>query len=247
VSIASAVTDGDNPRFTIMQLGKVTSALHQLDVGQHLGLRGPYGNGFPVDRWAGHDLVLVGGGCGQAPLHSLLHTLLYRREDYGRIQVFYGARTPEDMVYKEEYAALEASDVVDLYRAIDPKRGPDGLIDEDARPGWKRVCFDDPGSSQIAPDQKRFTGYVPHVVEAVAPSPDNTIAITCGPPVMIHKVLDALARLGFESDQIFTTLERRMKCGIGRCGRCNLGGTFVCTDGPVFSLAQLEQLPEAFS
>ncbi|MGD8589626.1 MAG: FAD/NAD(P)-binding protein [Chromatiales bacterium] len=245
VAIASGPAQDEPLQVTVMRVGKVTSALHELQEGDHVGLRGPYGNGFPIERWQGRNLLLIGGGVGQAPLRSLLHHVEANRSAFGRVQVFYGARSPEAMIYRDEFASYEAHRDFDLYLSIDWKRGPDGLLDEDAVEGWSRVDLADPRSTRIGQDQVRFTGFVPQIVEAVAPSPDNTIAITCGPPVMIKRVVDGLEDLGFEPEQIYTTLERRMKCGIGLCGRCNLGPVFVCTDGPVFSYAQLQTLPEA--
>ena len=247
VAIASGPADSEPLQFSVMRVGQVTGALHELNEGDHVGLRGPYGNGFPVDLWRGHDLVLVGGGIGQAGLRSLLHYVLDNRSVFGRVRVFYGARTPEAMIYSEEFAALESSSEFDLHLSIDWKQGPDGLLDEDACEGWARINVSEPGSSSIAPDQVRFTGFVPQVVEAVSPSPEETIAIACGPPVMIRRAVESLQRLGFTPEQIYTTLERRMKCGVGLCGRCNIGEVFVCTDGPVFSYAQLQDIPEAWS
>jgi NAD(P)H-flavin reductase len=247
VAIASGPGSDEPLQVTVMRVGQVTTALHELHAGDYVGLRGPYGNGFPVDRWRGHDLLLIGGGVGQAPLRSLLHHVEANRSDFGRVRVFYGARLPEAMIYRDEFAAYEAHRDFDLYLSIDWKQGPDGHLDEDASEGWARVNLSDLRSTRIGQDQVRFTGFVPQIVEAVAPSPEGAIAITCGPPVMIKRVVNGLEGLGFGPDQIYTTLERRMKCGIGLCGRCNLGPVFVCTDGPVFSYAQLQTLPEAFA
>jgi len=247
LAIASGPAETEPLQFTVMRVGEVTGALHGLHEGDHVGLRGPYGNGFPVNRWRGHDLVLIGGGIGQAGLRSLLHYVMANRSDFGRVSVFYGARTPEAMIYREEFAAQELARDFDLYLSIDWSQGPTGALDQDACEGWARVDTNDPGATRVAPEQVRFTGYVPQVVEAVAPSPDGTIAITCGPPAMMRSVLESLERLGFGPEQIYTTLERRMKCGVGLCGRCNLGPVFICTDGPVFSYAQLQSIPEAFS
>jgi len=151
------------------------------------------------------------------------------------------------VIYREEFAAQKAEGACDLHLSIDWRRDPDGLLDEDASEGWPRVDLAAPSKTQIAPDQTRFTGYVPQVLQAVAPTPERTIAVTCGPPAMIFPVFDVLEGLGFAPEQIFTTLERRMKCGIGLCGRCNMGPAFLCTEGPVFSYAQLKDLPEALS
>lgn len=247
LAIASGPAQEEPLQFTVMRAGQVTGALHGLHEGDHVGLRGPYGNGFPVDRWRGRDLLLIGGGIGQAGLRSLLHYVLVHRSDFGRVRVFYGARSPEAMIYRDEFAAIESAGDVDLHLSIDWKQGPDGLLDEDACEGWSRLDASDPGSTGMAANQVRFTGYVPQVVEAVRPTSEGTIAITCGPPAMIRGVVESLDALGFSAEQVYTTLERRMKCGIGLCGRCNLGPLFVCTDGPVFSYAQLQELPEALA
>ncbi|MDJ0806905.1 MAG: FAD/NAD(P)-binding protein [Gammaproteobacteria bacterium] len=247
VAIASGPEQDEPLQVTVMRVGLVTTALHELNIGDFVGLRGPYGNGFPVDRWRGKDLLLIGGGVGQAPLRSLLHHIEANRSEFGRVQVFYGARSPEAMIYREEFAAYEAHRDFDLYLSIDWKWGPDGPLDEDACEGWARVNLSNLRSTRIEQDQVRFTGFVPQIVQAVAPSPQSTIAVTCGPPAMIRRVVEGLEGLGFGPDQIYTTLERRMKCGIGLCGRCNLGPVFVCTEGPVFSYAQLQDLPEAFA
>jgi len=243
LSIASAAEESEPIELSVMRVGLVTGALHQLEVGDHVGLRGPYGNGFPVDRWHGADLVMIGGGIGQAPIRALLHHALAHRERFGRIRMFYGARTPAAMIYGAELDRLAARTDLDLYLSIDPLRGPDGPLESDAADGWPRAL----ALSPIPPDVRRFTGLVPEVVEAIAPAATGAIAVTCGPPAMIAAVVAVLGRLGFAPEQIFTTLERRMKCGIGLCGRCNLGSRFVCTDGPVFSQAQLLELPEAFA
>jgi NAD(P)H-flavin reductase len=245
VAIASGPAQTEPLQVTVMRVGQVTTALHELHEGDHVGVRGPYGNGFPVESWRGQNLLLIGGGVGQAPLRSLLHHVEANRSEFGRVQVFYGARSPEAMIYREEFAAYEAHRDFDLYLSIDWKQGPDGPLDGDACEGWSRVDLSDPRATRIGRDQVRFTGFVPQIVEAVAPSPEDTVAVTCGPPVMIKRVVDGLEGLAFVPDQIYTTLERRMKCGIGLCGRCNLGPVFLCTDGPVFSYAQLQALPEA--
>jgi NAD(P)H-flavin reductase len=213
-AISSSPTERGYLEVSVMNLGKVTSVLHQCEVGDTLGVRGPYGNGFDVDTWKGKNIVFIGGGIGQAPLRSLIQYMVDNREDYGKLDVIYGARTSNDLCYKQELFDLEKNDSVDVHISID--------VEED---GWTR-----------------FVGFVPDNLLQVAPSPDNAIAITCGPPIMIHFVIQNLLQLGFEEDQIYTTLEMRMKCGIGKCGRCNIGNVYVCKDGPVFSYAQLKTM-----
>jgi NAD(P)H-flavin reductase len=165
----------------------------------------------------GKNIVLIGGGIGMAPLRTLLLTMLDNRDDFENISVIYGARTPEDLCYAYEFEQWQ-SQGAELSLTID----------------------------QEAPNWEGKVGFVPTVLAEEAPSPHNTVAVTCGPPIMIRFVLKGLKELEFENEQIITTLERRMKCGIGLCGRCNIGTHYVCVDGPVFSNAQLENLPQEF-
>ncbi|MBN2403439.1 MAG: FAD/NAD(P)-binding protein [Spirochaetes bacterium] len=203
-------------QFSVMKAGEVTSALHNLYEGDQIGVRAPLGNYFPFDRMKGKNILFVGGGIGMAPLRTLILYMLDNREDYKDITIIYGARTPPDLCYKEDIKEWESRKDVNLILTVDAQF-----------PGWeKRV------------------GFVPTVLKEVAPKPDNTVAITCGPPIMIKFVLEGLAELKFPDDQIVTTLEKRMKCGIGLCGRCNIGHKYVCKDGPVFTLRELKELPD---
>ncbi len=217
-AISSSPTRKGYIECSIMKMGKVTSALHQCEVGEILAVRGPYGNGFPVDEWKGKNLVFIGGGIGQAPIRSLINYVLDNRDEYGELKVIYGARTSADICFKEEFSELEKRDDVDVHLSIDIKEE-----------GWTG-----------------FVGFVPDNVLNVKPSPENAIAVTCGPPIMIRFVVQNLLKLGFKDEQIFTTLEMRMKCGIGKCGRCNIGNIYVCKDGPVFSYKQIKEFPPEF-
>jgi len=213
-AISSSPTRKEFIEVSVMKLGKVTSALHDCEPGDMLGVRGPYGNSFDVEGWQGKNLVFIGGGIGQAPLRSLINYVVDNREKYGNLDVIYGARSSKDISYKEEFTELEKRKDVNVHLSID--------VEED---GWKK-----------------FVGFVPTNLLKVKPSPKNTIAVTCGPPIMIKFVIQNLLELGFTEDQIFTTLEMRMKCGIGKCGRCNIGNLYVCKDGPVFSYKQLKNI-----
>ncbi len=213
-AISSAPTKKDYIEVSVMKLGKVTTALHECEPGDVVGVRGPYGNNFDVDGWQGKNLVFIGGGIGQAPLRSLINYVVDNRKKYGKLDVIYGARSSKDLSYKQEFAELEKRKDVDVHLSID--------VAEDS---WKK-----------------FVGFVPNNLLEVKPSPKNSIAITCGPPIMIKFVIQNLEKLGFTDDQIFTTLEMRMKCGIGKCGRCNIGNLYVCKDGPVFSYQQLKNI-----
>jgi sulfhydrogenase subunit gamma (sulfur reductase) len=216
ISIASAPHHKDYKQFSIMRMGKVTTVFHDMNVGDLIGIRGPYGNKFPVEQWKGKNLVFIGGGVGLAPIWPVIQTALANRADYGKVSVFYGARSSADIMYKADFEEMKKT--ADVQLSIDK-----------AEEGWKG-----------------YVGFVPANVTDKAPDPANTIAITCGPPIMIKYVIENLQKLGFADDQIYTTIENKMKCGIGKCGRCNVGKDYVCTNGPVYSWAQLKTLPQEY-
>ncbi|ACV67494.1 FAD/NAD(P)-binding protein [Desulfohalobium retbaense] len=202
-------------QFSVMRAGEVTTKLHDLRAGDKVGVRAPLGNWFPYQQMQGKNILFIGGGIGMAPLRTLLLYMLDNRDDYGQIKLIYGARGPYDLTYRGEIPEWEARDDLDLVLTVDREH----------------------------PDWDKRVGLIPHVLLEEEPSPENTVAVTCGPPIMIKFTIEALKKLGFEDEQIITTLEKRMKCGIGLCGRCNIGTHYVCVDGPVFSYAQLKQLP----
>jgi sulfhydrogenase subunit gamma (sulfur reductase) len=213
-AIASSPTKKEYLEISVMKHGKVTTALHDCTVGNQVWIRGPYGNNFPVDTWSGKNLVFIGGGIGQAPLRSAIQYVLDKRKKYGDIYIFYGARNSDNLCYKNEFVQLEQYDDINVFLSVDKQEN-----------GWKE-----------------FIGFVPQNVMRIHPSAKDSIAITCGPPEMITRVIDTLIDLGFSGKQIFTTLEMRMKCGIGKCGRCNVGPLYVCKDGPVFTYEQLQRI-----
>lgn len=218
--IASPPTRGEYVECTFKSVGKVTRALHALDVGDEIGLRGPYGNRFPLELMENANIVFIAGGIGLAPVRCVIWNVLDERAKYKELTIVYGARTVSDLVYKHELAEWSAR-------------------------GDVRVCQTvDPGGE--TPDWKGDIGFVPAIVEKAAPPAENSFAIVCGPPVMIKFTLPVLEKLGFRSDRIYTTLENRMKCGLGKCGRCNVGPVYVCKDGPVFTAEQLAGLPNDF-
>jgi NAD(P)H-flavin reductase len=217
ISIASSPLIKEYKQFSIMRVGRVSSAFHELEVGDVIGVRGPYGNSFPLDDWRGKNLVFIGGGVGLAPIWPLITTAVAQRADFKKITVFYGARSPRDLMYKEELERLRDNGV-DVQLSVDK-----------AEEGWEG-----------------YSGFVPANVLDKKPSPDNAIAITCGPPIMIKFVIQNLQELGFADDQIYTTIENKMKCGVGKCGRCNAGKDYVCVKGPVYSWAELKNLPEEY-
>ncbi|MCD6567345.1 MAG: FAD/NAD(P)-binding protein [Dehalococcoidia bacterium] len=210
--ISSSPTRRDHFEVAMQAVGKVTRALHQLGVGSEIGFRGPYGNSFPLDFLKGKNLVFVGGGIGLAPLRSLIWNVIDNRDEYGRVNIVYGARSSADLCFKYDLDAWEKDDSIDIVSAIDRE---DGV--------W---------TGKI--------GLVPNVLGEVAPAADNAVAIVCGPPIMIRFTFPALEKLGFTPEQMITTLEKRMKCGIGKCGRCNIGNLYVCRDGPVFTYSQIK-------
>lgn len=216
-TLASSPSRGEPVECTVRAVGKVTEALGGLGVGDLVGLRGPYGRPFPVEQWRGSDLVFVGGGIGMAALRSPLQWVLDHRADYGEIVVLAGARTPADLVYKDEMGEWAKQAGVRVVRTVDPG-----------------------GES---PDWDGEVGLLPDVFERLGLRPDRRIVVTCGPPIMLHFMFLALERMEYPADRVLTTLENKMKCGVGLCGRCNVGRFYVCTDGPVVSWATLKDLP----
>lgn len=205
--------------FSIKKVGMLTEALHDAEIGQQVGVRGPYGNGFPLDMVKGKDVLFIGGGIGLAPVRSLINYCIANRQDFGKLHVIYGARSPQDLCFKDDLFENWVA-VKDMQVDVTVDKGDD--------------------------DWKGNVGFVPAFVEQLNPTPQGKVAITCGPPIMIKFVLQSLAKMGYTPEQIITTLEMRMKCGIGKCGRCNIGSCYVCLDGPVFTLAQLNQMPNEY-
>jgi len=233
---------------SVMKVGNVTAKLHELEEGDKVGVRGPYGNDFPVEAWKGKNMVFIGAGIGISPVRSVYQYVISpeHRGEYGDVTLIYGARTPKDLVYKDEMNELDGRDDVSLWLCIDWKFGPNGPIPESSADGWPAINMSAPGDTEIPDGQNRFTAFVPQLVEVVKPKPENSIVVTCGPPIAIKFITQALEKLGWSGDQIYTTLENRMKCGIGKCGRCNIGDTYVCKDGPVFTSEEIKKLPPEF-
>jgi NAD(P)H-flavin reductase len=218
-SITSSPTVESYMEFSIKKAGHLTSFIHELEPGSMITIRGPYGNGFPVDtELKGKSLLFVAGGIGLAPLHSVIDYCLAKRADYGEIEVVYGSRSKDDLVDIQEIRdSWEKADNFKMHLTIDrPQEGWDGHV-----------------------------GFVPNYVKEVNPSLDK-VALICGPPIMIKFTLQNMMDLGFARNQVYTTLELRMKCGIGKCGRCNVGSKYVCKDGPVFRFDQLDELPDEY-
>ncbi len=218
--IASSPTTPDRLDFTIARVGTVTTELHYLDPGESVGLRGPLGNGYPVDALKGCDLLVIGGGFGFSTLRAFTNYALHpgNRGGFGEITVVYGARNPGLLLYRDDLCDWAERDDMRLVVTVDRAEG-----------GWSGL-----------------TGNVPSHVKDLQVDPSRTSALVCGPPAMIRYTLPVLAGLGLDPSDIFLSLEMKMKCGIGKCGRCGIGGSYVCTDGPVYSLARLRELPGEF-
>ncbi len=204
--------------FGVAKLGHVTTALHSLEVGETVGVRGPLGNHFPMDEIKGKDVVVLGGGIGGAPLRPVINTILANRKDYGHLTILWAARNPSLLVFTDEYDSWRAAPDTELHLTVD--KGDEA---------WKDNV-----------------GLITQLLEKVKPSPANAVTITCGPPIMIYFTTGTLKKLGFKLDQMWTTLEARMHCGIGKCGRCNSGDKLVCVDGPVFRQDAAEALLEGY-
>jgi len=218
--IASSPTRKGYIECTFRQAGRVTKALANLDEGDIIGFRGPYGNIFPIDEWKGKNLVFIAGGIALPPMRSVIWNCLDLRENFKDITIVYGARSVADLVYKNELKEWEGRSDVNIVTTVDP--------------------------GGETPEWTGKVGFVPTVLSEIAPDSENTIAIVCGPPIMIKFTFPVLEKLGFKEENIYTTLENRMKCGFGKCGRCNVGKVFVCKDGPVFNLTQLKELPAEY-
>lgn len=211
--MASTPTISRRLEFSVSRVGVVTGAIHQLEKGDVVGLRGPLGNGYPLESFKGRNLVLIGGGVGFSTLRSLTNLILHdsNRDAYGDLTVIYGARKPGLLLYEEDRKAWQERTDLRLHLAVDKGEN-----------GWQG-----------------HVGFVPDVTRSVAPGSRNAYAVVCGPPAMIQFTLPVLKELGFGDENIFLSLEMRMKCGIGKCGRCNIGSKYMCKDGPVFSYAHL--------
>jgi NAD(P)H-flavin reductase len=216
--IASTPGRGSTLEFAVQRLGGVTTELHELGDGDIVGVRGPLGNWFPMNDFKGRDILVLGGGIGGAPLRPVLQTIFDNRDDYGKLTILWAARHPDLLIFRDEYDSWRMAPNTELHLTVD-----------EAGNGWDGEV-----------------GLITKLLEKVNPTPKNTIAITCGPPIMIYFADKTLQKLGFLPEQSYVTLEARMHCGIGKCGRCNLGEKLICVDGPVFSMAEVGDLLESF-
>ncbi len=215
ISISSSPTRKDAIELSIRRVGALTTKIHARRIGDEIGLRGPYGNGFPIEKLAGRHLLFVAGGIGLAPLRGLINYALDNRTDFGRVTVLHGARTPSDIPFKSDLERWPGEKDTRVFVTVDKS---------DA--GWKGR-----------------TGPVTTLWGPADLSSKDTVAVICGPPVMISFVVADLLRMGFTEDDIVSTLERHMKCGVGKCGHCSIGDQLTCVDGPVFTYREMKEMP----
>jgi len=206
----------DRRHLSVRKVGKVTAALHELRIGDRIGIRGPFGNGFPFEAIQGKNVVYVAGGIGLIPLRSSIVHVLLHREKFGRLILLYGARSTRDLMYRPNIEDWRKRDGFETFVTIDRPE-----------PGW---------TGEV--------GFVHTLIEKANVPVENTAAFVCGPPVMFNSVIKELSGRGLKDDGIISTLERHMKCGIGKCQHCAIGRTLVCTDGPVYTYKQIKTLGE---
>ncbi|MHB8870771.1 MAG: FAD/NAD(P)-binding protein [Thermoleophilia bacterium] len=216
-SISSSPTRGDTFDLCIRRVGDVTTAMERLGLGAKLGVRGPLGRGFPLETMRGRNVLIIAGGLGIVPLRSLIVNLIDERADFGDVTILYGCKNPADMLFKEEIAQWAARDDVDFRITADI-----------AEPSW---------TGNVGPVTTLF--------RRLTVDPKTTVPVMVGPPVMFKHVVKQVLAVGIPEDRIILSLERRMKCGIGECGHCQINGVYVCQDGPVFTYAELKRLEEA--
>lgn len=220
IGIASSPLERDHLHFTVKRYatGIVTAALHELEQGDKVGVRGPYGRPFPLEEMKAKNIVIVAGGFAFTTLRSTIRYMLHEsnRKQFGNIDVLYGARSPGELIYKSELKEWQERDDISVDITVD--NGDDQ---------WKG-----------------HVGLIPVILKELAPSNDNAIVLICGPPIMLKFTMITLYELEFKPEIIYTSLERRMSCGVGKCGRCNIGSAYVCKDGPVISMKELEKLSE---
>jgi len=219
-NICSSSTWNDGLEFCFRKTGRVTEALWEVEEGDTIGFRGPYGNGYPVEAWKGKNLIFLGGGIAMPPIRCAIWYALENRADYGDITVVYGARTVADLVYVDELDEWSQRERVRVIRCVDP--------------------------GGETPDWTGEIGFVPTVFERAQVPAENCIALVIGPPIMIKNTMPVLDRMGLPWASVYTSLENRMKCGVGKCGRCNCGSVYVCKEGPVFTMEELAALPQDY-
>ncbi|MDI6703968.1 MAG: FAD/NAD(P)-binding protein [bacterium] len=220
ISLSSSQIEKGSFQLTIYAIGEVTRSLHKMKVGDVVGIRGPFGNGFPFDEAKGKDILFVGGGIGMAPLRPLIKDMIDNRSDFGHIIILHGARTPRYIIFRDELKEWGKVEGVEVHMTVNRVDGEkwDGEI-----------------------------GLITRLFDKIEINPRNSVAFVCGPLFMIHIVVeDYLLKMGFQEEAIISTLERHMKCGVGHCGHCNVGPKYICIDGPVFTYREMKILPKEF-
>lgn len=220
IGITSSPTKRGSFELGIRKVGNVTSKLHQMKIGDVVGVRGPFGNGFPMEEIKHKDLLFIFGGTGYFPSRSAIKDAIDRREHYGKIMILYGDRCPTDVLFPWENEEYEKRKDIIFHQTVDR--------DDDR-------CWD--GNIGVV------TTLIPEVAKKI--NPENTVTIVCGPPIMYKFVIIELEKIGMKSENIYLSLERRMKCGVGKCCHCGIGDKFVCLDGPIFTLDQIRGVLEA--
>ncbi|MHC1732363.1 MAG: FAD/NAD(P)-binding protein [Bacteroidales bacterium] len=206
----------DRLEVTVMKTGYVTGIMHDLKPGAVMGIRGPYGRGYPVGEFQGKEVLILGGGCGLAPIRSLLFALEHMKDELEKVILCYGSKTPADCIYKPLFARLNSIDKFEAYRTVD-------VTDDD---------WDGP------------VGVATTLLDQVKVKIENSVAVVCGPPIMMKFGTIRLLEMGYRDEQIYLSMEKNMSCGLGKCGHCMMGEFFVCKDGPVFSYNEIKHNPE---
>jgi len=217
ISISSSPTKKGSFELAIRATGNVTNALHRLDKGATVGIRGPFGNGFPLDEFRGKDVLVVAGGLGLFPLRSLINYIRDNRADFGRLTVLFGCRAPAERLFNDELCKWQDCKDTEFLETVD--------VGDDSWTG--------------------SVGVITTLFPKIDIEPSNTYAVAVGPPIMYRFVIAECVKKGIPEDQIILSLERRMKCGVGKCGHCQINNVYVCQEGPVFTYAELKQLKEA--
>lgn len=212
---SSSPLEHDNLEVTIMKAGYVTNKLHALEPGEILGIRGPFGRGYPLEKFFGKEVVILSGGCGFAPIRSLLYNMIADKDKLKKVMICYGAKTPEDCIYKPFVSELRSVDKFEVYRSVDQ-----------ADETWEEK-----------------EGVVTTLLEDIEVDIQNSVAVVCGPPVMMKFGTLKLLEMGYKDEDIYLSMEKNMSCGVGKCGHCMMGDYFVCKDGPVFSYDEIKGYP----
>lgn len=218
ISIASSPTQGDPFELVVRKVGALTTALHALSVGDPVGIRGPFGNGFPVEHLSGKDLLMVAGGTGIIPLRSMIRYAIDQRRNFGRVVVLLGCKTPQDLLFAEEYRQWEER--FDIHFSCTVNR---------ADPEWKGNV-----------------GLITELIPRAEVDPGKTFSLLVGPAPMVKAVVERLLEHGIPSNHVFLSMDRRMRCGLGKCGHCQLDGLYTCQNGPIFRYSEVSGVAEAF-